>query len=116
MSRDVVSGGQAPREESKVILHYKGEVATVTVLSVTSRGQVTFRREVLQHLGIMPGDKIEIDLLPGAKAQLSASRPQGSPVALRGILAEKTNGARLSVEQIDAAIAQAGADAGAGVQ
>jgi hypothetical protein len=31
----------------------------MTVLSVTSRGQVTFRREVLAHLGITPGDKLD---------------------------------------------------------
>ena len=34
------------------------------ILSVTSRGQVTLRKEVLQHLDIKPGEKIEIDLLP----------------------------------------------------
>lgn len=88
----------------------------MTVLSVTSRGQVTFRREVLQHLGIQPGDKIEVDLLPGGRAQLSAARPRSPVSALRGILAGKTNGAQLSIEQIEAAIAEAGAAAGSGEQ
>ncbi|MEA0672209.1 AbrB/MazE/SpoVT family DNA-binding domain-containing protein, partial [Xanthomonas campestris] len=29
----------------------------MTTLTVTARGQVTFRKDVLQHLGIRPGDK-----------------------------------------------------------
>jgi antitoxin PrlF len=33
------------------------------LLTVTERGQVTIRKEVLKHLGIKPGDKIELDLL-----------------------------------------------------
>ncbi|MEI6002898.1 AbrB/MazE/SpoVT family DNA-binding domain-containing protein, partial [Paraburkholderia bengalensis] len=28
----------------------------MSTLTVTSRGQVTFRKEVLQHLGIQPGE------------------------------------------------------------
>lgn len=88
----------------------------MTVLSVTSRGQVTFRREVLAHLGIKPGDKIEIDLLPGGRAQLSAARPRGPASQLTGLLVGKTNGARLSIEEIEAAIAKAGTAAGLGEQ
>ena len=34
----------------------------MTTLTVTARGQVTFRKDVLQHLGIRPGDKIELDI------------------------------------------------------
>ena len=30
----------------------------MAILTVTARGQVTFRKDVLQHLGIEPGDKI----------------------------------------------------------
>lgn len=36
----------------------------MAILTVTARGQVTLKKEVLQHLGIKPGDKIELDLLP----------------------------------------------------
>ncbi len=88
----------------------------MTVLSVTSRGQVTFRREVLAHLGIKPGDKIEIDLLPGGRAQLSAARPRGPVSQLTGLLAGRTNGATLTIDEIEQAIAKAGAAAGAGDQ
>ena len=36
----------------------------MTTLTVTARGQVTVRKDVLQHLGIRPGDKIELDYEP----------------------------------------------------
>ena len=32
----------------------------MTTLTVTARGQVTFRKDVLKHLGIQPGDKIRL--------------------------------------------------------
>lgn len=62
----------------------------MAVLTVTSRGQVTFRKEVLQHLGIAAGEKIEIDLLPGGRAALRAARPAGSIDGFLGVLAGKT--------------------------
>jgi len=48
----------------------------MTTLTVTARGQVTFRRDVLQHLGIRPGEKIELDKLPDGRvgAQGGAAR------------------------------------------
>lgn len=84
----------------------------MTTLSVTARGQVTFRKEVLQHLGIKPGDKIELLLLPDGRAELRAAQPKGSFRELQGILKDKTNGVRLSIEEINEAIADAGARAG----
>jgi bifunctional DNA-binding transcriptional regulator/antitoxin component of YhaV-PrlF toxin-antitoxin module len=61
----------------------------MATLTVTARGQVTFRKEVLKHLGIKPGEKIELNLLPQGKAELKAAgrvwrgdlrflRPEGS--------------------------------------
>lgn len=84
----------------------------MTTLTVTARGQVTLKRDVLQHLGIRPGDKIHLDLLPDGRAELKAERPQGSWRDLQGVLKGKTNGAHLSIEEIDEAIAEAGASAG----
>lgn len=85
-----------------------------TTLSVTARGQVTFRKEILQHLGIQPGEKIELHLLPDGRAELRAAQPKGSFRDLRGVLRGKTNGARLSIDEINEAIAEAAARAGAG--
>ena len=58
----------------------------MTTLTVTARGQVTLKKEVLQHLGITPGDKIELDLLPGGEGVLRAARPAQSIDAFVGLL------------------------------
>jgi hypothetical protein len=79
----------------------------MAVLSVTSRGQVTFRREVLNHLGIKPGDKIEVDLLPGGMCALSAARPRGPAVNVFGVLWDRTNGAKLTIDQLGKALGEA---------
>jgi bifunctional DNA-binding transcriptional regulator/antitoxin component of YhaV-PrlF toxin-antitoxin module len=76
-------------------------------LTITARGQVTLRRDVLQHLGIRPGEKIEVDLLPGGQAILKAARPAGPFRALAGCLKGKTNGRVLSIEEINEAIGDA---------
>ena len=84
----------------------------MTTLTVTARGQVTFRKDVLRHLGIQPGDKIELNLLPGGRAELQADRADGAWREIAGMLKGRTNGARLSVEELNQAIAEAGAKAG----
>jgi bifunctional DNA-binding transcriptional regulator/antitoxin component of YhaV-PrlF toxin-antitoxin module len=86
----------------------------MNTLTVTTRGQVTFRKEILQHLGIKVGEKIELDLLPDGRAELRAAQSKGSFRELRGILKNKTNGVRLSIEEINQAITTAGAAAGSG--
>lgn len=86
----------------------------MTTLTVTKRGQVTFRKDVLRHLGIQPGGKIRLDLLPDGRAELKAEQPQGSFRELHGFLRGKGNGKRLSIEEINDAIAASGAAAGAG--
>jgi AbrB family looped-hinge helix DNA binding protein len=63
----------------------------MTTLTVTARGQVTFRKDVLQHLGIQPGEKIELDKLPDGRIALKAARPTGAIDRFLGLLAGKTN-------------------------
>ncbi|HUZ11568.1 MAG TPA: AbrB/MazE/SpoVT family DNA-binding domain-containing protein [Caulobacteraceae bacterium] len=76
----------------------------MTTLTVTARGQVTFRRDVLRHLGIQPGQKIELDKLPGGRVELRAARPTGSIGGFLGLLAGKT-GKIATLEEIDDAAA-----------
>jgi bifunctional DNA-binding transcriptional regulator/antitoxin component of YhaV-PrlF toxin-antitoxin module len=84
----------------------------MATLTVTERGQVTFRKEVLKHLGVKPGEKIELQLLPGGKGVVQAERRKGSIRDVAGFLNGKTNGVRLTIEEINEAIAEAGAEAG----
>jgi hypothetical protein len=46
--------------------------------AVTAKGQVTLRREFLQHMGISPGERIDFDKLPGGELRLRAARPDGT--------------------------------------
>ena len=59
-------------------------------LTITERGQVTLRKDVLQHLGIEPGDRIEVDELPDGRLSLRAARPAGRIDEFFGLLAGKT--------------------------
>ncbi len=63
----------------------------MTTLTVTTRGQVTFRKDVLHHLGIKPGEKIEVDKLPDGRVALRAAKPAGTIDGFLGLLAGKTN-------------------------
>ncbi|MBU1666545.1 MAG: type II toxin-antitoxin system PrlF family antitoxin [Gammaproteobacteria bacterium] len=77
----------------------------MTTLTVTARGQVTFRKEVLQHLGIRPGEKIEMDLLPDGRATLKAAQPAGTIDGFVGLLAGRTKKVA-TIEEINMATAQ----------
>ena len=77
----------------------------MTTLTVSARGQVTLRKEVLQHLGIKPGDKIELDLLPDGRGVLKAARPTGTIAGFIGLLAARTKKVA-TLEEIDTATAQ----------
>lgn len=47
-------------------------------LAVTAKGQVTLKRDLLQHLGVEPGERIEFDKLPGGELRARAARPKGA--------------------------------------
>ena len=72
-------------------------------LTVTSKGQVTLRKDVLNHLGIQPGDRLEVDLLADGKLQLRAK--SGKPIdRLFGSL-KRPGQPKLSIEEMNEVIA-----------
>ncbi|MBK9235979.1 MAG: AbrB/MazE/SpoVT family DNA-binding domain-containing protein [Rhodoferax sp.] len=77
----------------------------MTTLTVTDRGQVTFRKDVLQHLGIKPGERIELDLLPDGRGLLRAARPAGTMDGFVGLLAGRSKKVA-TLEEINDAISQ----------
>jgi bifunctional DNA-binding transcriptional regulator/antitoxin component of YhaV-PrlF toxin-antitoxin module len=77
----------------------------MAILTVTARGQVTFKKEILQHLGIKPGEKIELDLLPDGRGVLKASRSTGNINAFVGMLSGSTRKV-VSIEEMNTAISQ----------
>jgi antitoxin PrlF len=49
----------------------------MTALTVTAKGQITLRHELLQYLGIAPGQQVEVDKLANGVLALHAKPTQG---------------------------------------
>jgi bifunctional DNA-binding transcriptional regulator/antitoxin component of YhaV-PrlF toxin-antitoxin module len=62
----------------------------IATLTITAKGQVTLRRELLRHLGVQPGDQIEVSTLPGGRIEVRAAQRSGSIEAFIGRLAGRT--------------------------
>ena len=77
----------------------------VIALTVTAKGQITLRKEVLTHMGVGPGDKLNIDLLNDRRIELR--RSPGKPLSTISGLLQRSNSQRLSVEEINEATAAA---------
>jgi AbrB family looped-hinge helix DNA binding protein len=78
----------------------------MATLTVTERGQVTFRKEVLRHLGVKPGEKIELELMPEGRVTIHTARPKGSIEDFIGCLAGKSK-VKLTIEEIEDATERA---------
>ena len=72
-------------------------------LTVTAKGQVTLRKDVLAHLGVRPGDKLGVDLLNDRRIQLRAK--PGKPVSTIFGMLEQSNTERLTIDEIGEAAA-----------
>ena len=83
---------------------------TMLTLNVSKRGVVTLPKEHFEHMGIQPGEEIELTLLPGGQIGFRAAQPRGRIEDLAGCLAGKTNGAVLTIDEINGAIGKAVAE------
>ena len=62
----------------------------MTPLTVTAKGQVTLRQELLHHLGVQPGQQIEVTALPGGRIEVHAAHSHGGIDAFIGRLAGRS--------------------------
>ena len=69
-------------------------------LTVTTKGQVTLRKDVLNHLGVQPGGRIVVDKLPDGRVEVRAERPQGRISDVFNVL-KPAKGKALSLAQIE---------------
>jgi AbrB family looped-hinge helix DNA binding protein len=69
-------------------------------LTVTAKGQVTLRKDLLEHLGVRPGEKITVDKLPDGRIEMKALRPTGKISDVFDRLKRK-DGPSLSIEEIN---------------
>ena len=72
----------------------------MTTLTETSKGQVTLRKDVLKHLGVHPGEKINVDKLPDGRIEVRAAGPAGRISDAFDFLKRK-DGPSLSIEDMN---------------
>jgi bifunctional DNA-binding transcriptional regulator/antitoxin component of YhaV-PrlF toxin-antitoxin module len=69
-------------------------------LTITAKGQVTLRSDLLRHLGVRPGEKISVDKLPDGRIELKAARPSGQISDVFNFLKHE-DGPALSLDEIN---------------
>ena len=72
----------------------------MTMLTITAKGQVTLRKDVLAHLDVRPGDRISVDKLPDGRSEVKSARPTGRISDLFGLL-KRENGPSLSIDEMN---------------
>jgi AbrB family looped-hinge helix DNA binding protein len=72
----------------------------MSTLTVTAKGQVTLRKDLLEHLGVHPGEKITVDKLPDGRIEVRAAHPVGKISDVFDFL-KRENGPSLSVEEMN---------------
>ncbi|MBW8814097.1 MAG: AbrB/MazE/SpoVT family DNA-binding domain-containing protein [Caulobacterales bacterium] len=83
----------------------------MTQLTITAKGQVTLRKDVLEHLGVRPGDKIEVEKLPNGGLVIHAPRKTGKISDVFGML-KRPGQPKLTIEEINEVIADSWAGKG----
>lgn len=80
-------------------------------LTVTAKGQITIRKALLDGLGARPGDKLDVDVRPDGGLVIAPRRRPKTFSELAGSL-KRPGQPRLTIDDINEAIAEAGAAAG----
>ena len=77
----------------------------MTMLTITAKGQITLKQELLRHLNVAPGQKIEADKLPDGRLVVRAAAQDGTIADFSGCLAQK-GGPKLSIAEINEIVAE----------
>ena len=72
----------------------------MSTLTITAKGQVTLRKDVLAHLGLRPGQRLAVEKLPDGRLELHAARPAGNISDLFGTL-RRPDGPHLTLDDIE---------------
>jgi bifunctional DNA-binding transcriptional regulator/antitoxin component of YhaV-PrlF toxin-antitoxin module len=76
------------------------EDSSMTKLTITAKGQVTLKQELLRHLGVGPGEKVEADQLSDGRIIVRAAAQDGSIDDFIGCLSRR-DGPKLTIEKIN---------------
>lgn len=72
----------------------------MTTLTVTAKGQVTLKQDLLKHLGVEPGERIEADKLPDGRIVVRAAARDGKISDFIGCLSQK-GGRKLTIDEMN---------------
>jgi antitoxin PrlF len=71
----------------------------MATLTVTAKGQITLKQELLRHLKVAPGQKVEVEKLPDGRLIVGSKPKKGSISRFSGFLA-KEGTPRFTIAQI----------------
>jgi AbrB family looped-hinge helix DNA binding protein len=72
----------------------------LSTLTVNAKGQITLGKDLLEHLGVRPGEKITVEKLPDGRIEVRAARPTGKISDGFNFL-KRESGPCLSIEEIN---------------
>jgi AbrB family looped-hinge helix DNA binding protein len=72
----------------------------MSTLTITAKGQITLRKDLMKHLGVQPGEKIVVDKFPDGRIEIKAARPAGKISDVFDFLKKKGRPS-LSIEEIN---------------
>ena len=71
----------------------------MATLTVTAKGQITLKQELLRHLNVTPGQKVQVNMLPDGRLAIGAAPKTGSIAKFSGYLAREGT-PRLTIARI----------------
>ena len=71
----------------------------MATLTITAKGQITLKQELLRHLKVAPGQKVAVKKLPDGRLVVEAAPKTGSVAKFSGCLAKKGT-PRFTIAQI----------------
>lgn len=77
----------------------------MNAVTITTKGQITLRKELLRHLGVHPGDKISLDKLPDGRIAIRPLTRTGKISDIFGML-KREGLPPISIEEMNEIIAK----------
>jgi AbrB family looped-hinge helix DNA binding protein len=81
-------------------------------LTVTSKGQITINKRLRDGLGLRPGDKLQVEVQPDGGLVLPPVKRRSKTWADVAGIAKRPGQPVLTIDELNDAIADAGAEAG----
>ena len=72
----------------------------MSTLIVTPKGKIALCKDMLEHMGVRPGEKVTLSKLPDGRIEIRAARPTGKISDLFGLL-KKKDGPSFSIEELN---------------